>query len=159
MDHKLFFSDVRELRNKTNYSETAILILDNLNCHINDNFRELCENENIAVKSISPHSSDQPQPLDIGIFANLKYIMTNANNQKHLNPQSQRIIKMYDSYYTAASPRNAVKAFRSCGIISEYDIEKQCAYASIDTRYAKKVRHLQPQPPHGLDSDKQRVYL
>ena len=154
-----FFSDVKEMRNKENYSETAILILDNLNCHVSDNFRELCEIENIAVKPIPPHSSDQLQPLDIGIFANLKYIMTNANVQKHLNPQSRRIIKMYDSYYAAASPRNAVKAFRSCGIVSEYDIESQCAYARIDTSYAKKVRHLQQQSSSVLASDKLRVFL
>ena len=66
---------------------------------------------------------------------------------------------MYDSYYAAASPRNAVKAFRSCGIVSEYDIESQCAYARIDTRYAKKVRHLQQQSSSVVASDKLRVFL
>lgn len=156
----MFYPEIREKRNISNFSETAILILDNLNCHTSDEFMQYSfEHENILIKPIPPHSSDQLQPLDLGIFSVLKRNLINFSPPRNLNKQTQNICKIYDAYRSATSPKNVIGAFRNAGIISEFDFNLSKLYANVDTSYATKVRHFNNSERLEMEGDKRRIYL
>ena len=46
--------------------------IDGFGCHQTDEFLELAAEANIICKFIPPHTSDQLQPLDLGVFGNQK---------------------------------------------------------------------------------------
>lgn len=86
---------------------------------------------------LPPHTSDQLQPLDLGIFAIQKRWQSNVSVDDTLNRQTKQLIKILDSYRMATTPKNVIGAFRKGGIVTYLDetltlrvrVERACATA------------------------------
>jgi hypothetical protein len=57
---------------KSNYTGVAVLLLDGCICHSTERVQTILDEQGILFHFIPPHSSDQTQPLDLGVFGNLK---------------------------------------------------------------------------------------
>ena len=65
---EIFFREVERRREVLHYEGLAILIIDGCSAHVSDWFLEECLFRRISVIFLAPHSSDQTQPLDLGVF-------------------------------------------------------------------------------------------
>jgi hypothetical protein len=52
-------------RNETGYQGSCVLIIDECSSHHSSNIDEWCYQNMIQIVILSPHSSDQLQPLDL----------------------------------------------------------------------------------------------
>ena len=73
--------------------------MNGFSAHQHEKFIDECEERNIKVIFLAPHSSDQTQMLDLGIFGVQKQLMLNIRiPHDNLNWQTMQVIKIYDSY-------------------------------------------------------------
>ena len=138
-----FLPEVRARRLLFQYSGPAILMLDGFGVHHSETFEKLCEDENIVVVYYPPHTSDQLQACDLGLFSNQKRWMSNVSLDQDLNRQTKQAIRIMDSLRMASTPKNIIGAFRRAGIVNRYDDNRQMLVAYVDRRYASAVRHYQ----------------
>lgn len=138
-----FLPEVRARRLLFQYSGPAILMLDGLAVHHSERFEKLCEDENIVVVYYPPHTSDQLQACDLGLFSNQKRWMSNVHLDQDLNRQTKQAIPIMDSVRMASTPKNIIDAFRRAGIVNRYDDDRQMLVAYVDRRCASAVRHYQ----------------
>ena len=94
----------------------------------------------MICKLIPPHTSDQLQPLDLGIFADQKRWQSNVSVDQELNRQTKQIIKICDSYRMATTPKNVVSAFRKGGLVTWLDEESLTLMVRVDRSFATAVR-------------------
>ena len=142
-----FFPEIRERRARLNYEGPVLLIMDGFGVHTSSAFEALCDDENVVVLLIPPHTSDQLQPCDLGLFAVLKRWQSNISLPKHLNRQTKQIIRMLDGLRMSTTPTNVIGAFRKAGIVGQFSIEKGRMMPIVDRDEALGVRHLRDQPP------------
>ena len=81
---EIFFPELAQRREIEDYQGPAFLLLDGLSSHHCDRFFELCDENNVIVKFLVPHSSDQCQPLDLVTFASVKKEFTKKKDLKGL---------------------------------------------------------------------------
>ncbi|KAK8835894.1 hypothetical protein M9Y10_040272 [Tritrichomonas musculus] len=89
----------------------------------NDIFLEECSKQRIIPFFLSPHSSDQTQPLDVSIFTMHKAKMNRMSVPEVLNKQSAQLIKIIDSFSQAITISKVIASFRGAGIVSSYTTE------------------------------------
>lgn len=145
-----YIKDVEAKRITHNYYGPAILILDGCSCHGTTEFVDILEEKNIFLRFIPSHSSDQIQPLDLGIFANLKGRMSNIYLDSDLSIQTREVIRIFDSFVMASLPRCIIGAFRRSGIVLRYSRNDETLLVDVDERYANNVRHFQQNPDISL---------
>ena len=133
--------EIRRKRNEHGYAGPALLLLDGFGCHHSPEFTEMMEEENILVVFFPAHTSDQIQPLDLGIFSNQKRWQSNIRVDASLNKQTKQVMKIIDSYRMATTPKNIVSAFRKSGIVTFVDRSKMELRARVDIACATSVRH------------------
>ena len=121
--------------------------MDGFGVHTSSAFEALCDDENVVVLLIPPHTSDQLQPCDLGLFAVLKRWQSNISLPKHLNRQTKQIIRMLDGLRMSTTPKNVIGAFRKAGIVGQFSIETGRMMPIVDRDEALGVRHLRDQPP------------
>ena len=148
-----FLPELRDRRAKLNYSGPALLLLDGFGVHHSAAFEAMCEEENIILLFYPPHSSDQLQPCDLGLFANQKRWSGNITVDSRLNRQTKQAIKILDSLGMAATPKNITGAFRKSDIVNRYDTDSGQLVAHVDRPSATAVRHYEdmealPEPVH-----------
>ena len=136
----IFFPEVQRRREVSGYYGMACLILDGCTCHATDWFLEECLFRNISVTFLAAHSSDQTQPLDLGIFSVAKAAQQRCRPSMELGQQTKQILKLLYGWHAAVTPPNIIGAFREGGIISE--LQNGVLVAKVDTRYARRVRHF-----------------
>ncbi|OHT04668.1 hypothetical protein TRFO_27741 [Tritrichomonas foetus] len=153
-----FFIEIRKKRSLVNYDGPALLLMDGLSVHGNSEFQEMCNENNVIIKFIPAHTSDQIQVLDLGIFANQKRWMHNLNYDDEYTWQTMQVMRMFDSFRMACSPKNIIAAFRRAGMISTYNIKTRVYDVTIDRRYATEVRHWEYQKPV-FKPNKNRIQL
>ena len=90
----VFLPDLRACRLQHGYQGPAVLILDGFGCHHSPAMQEMLEEENVVLQFLPPHTSDQLQPLDLGIFAIQKRWKSNVSVDDKLNGQTKQVIKM-----------------------------------------------------------------
>lgn len=139
---QIFIPSVEELRQKENYDGPAILILDGLSAHHSDDFLELCKDNNIIVKFLVPHSSDQCQPLDLVTFALVKREFTKKGFEQFNTYQSSQVIKMLTAWEKATAKSLVTSAFRRAGIIQYFNGDIMCV--EVDQSKADQVRNWTP---------------
>jgi hypothetical protein len=61
-----------EQRIKSDCTGAAVLILDGCICHNTERVQTILDEQGILLRFIPLHSLDQTQPLDLGVFGNLK---------------------------------------------------------------------------------------
>lgn len=121
------------------YEGPAVLIFDGFGCHLNSTFQELLENENIVCVQLPPHTSNQLQPCDLGIFANQKRRQNRVAVAAHWSRQTKQAIKMVGSFRLASTPKNVVAAFRKGGIVTFVCQTNLTSMTRVDRRAATAV--------------------
>lgn len=76
-------------------------------------------NENLIIHILPAHSSEQTQPLDLGIFAITKRFMSNYHYNHKLTRQTNRIICIHNSLIQATTWLSCGATFRRIGIDSQ----------------------------------------
>lgn len=150
-----FFPEIRRRRAEFSYGGPCLLIMDGFGCHQTDEFLELAAEENIVCKLIPPHTSDQLQPLDLGVFGNQKRWQGNITVDTDLNRQTKQVIKIYDSYRMATTPKNVIGAFRKGGLVPWFDPTTMTLMLRVDRRCATAVREMEGEDP-GRDAVEER---
>ena len=136
---------LKSRKDQLGWEHHAVIILDNCSCHMSQKVADECENQNIILIFIPPHSSHLLQPLLIGIFGIHKQAQSRIFLPRDLNVQSKQIIKMYSGFQSIANPPNIISAFKSCGTCSYVENgtlflmidpnqvrEKNCEFVGID---------------------------
>ena len=142
-----FLPELQRKRDMFNYRGKALLIMDNLIAHTNViNKLELNSYPNklnLQVKWIPPHSSDQTQALDLGLFGIQKQIAQNLKNSKELSKFNNRLSKALQSLHQASTKKNIVSAFNSAGITRlPGESADSPIIIQVDRRKARAVRHF-----------------
>ena len=150
---------VRQRRAELSYDGPCLLLLDGFGCHQTDEFLELLNEHNIVWRFIPPHTSDQIQPLDLGVFANQKRWQSNITVDADLNRQTKQVIKICDSYRMATTHKNVVGAFRKSGIVTWLDEATLVLMVRVDVSYATALRDVDDPVPTRLAGDKDRMRI
>ncbi len=138
-----FLTSLHNLRQKYQYNGKAIVIMDGLKAHYNLIEKIDCQNENIIFHFLVAHSSDQTQPLDLGIFGVMKHFEQNFQNIKQLSRQTNQIIKVIKCLYQASTPPNCKAAFKAAGITGKITNQNGnfIEFSQFDLTNCIKVRH------------------
>jgi hypothetical protein len=106
------------------------VILDGCTCHGSDFF--LDESTHTGVRPPFPpaNSSDETQPLDLGIFALEKAEAAQTKPCPAQNPETRQIVKALNGYQKACCPDNITSAVRRAGIVTDWSSEHQILEAA-----------------------------
>ena len=137
-----FLPEIRDRRAKLDYTGPALLLLDGFGVHHSAAFEAMCQEANIILMFYPPHTSDQLQPCDLGLFGNQKRWQANISVDKTLNIQTRQVIRILDALRMAATPKNIAGAFRKSGIVNIYDASSGRLVARVDRQCATEVRHF-----------------
>ena len=121
---------------------------------------ELASEANIICKFIPPHTSDQLQPLDLGVFGNQKRWQGNITVEADLNRQTKQVIKIYDSYRMATTPKNVIGAFRKAGLVVWFDTTTMMLMLRVDRQFATAIRDNENEmPTRNTAEERQRIRI
>ena len=152
-------NDLHRRRRESGYDGPALLLLDGCTCHDREALERKLEDENVLLMFIPPHSSDQIQVLDLGIFGVMKQRMAQIKTDVHLSHLSRQVVKSYNAWQIATLPSNISGAFRRAGIHVEWKSNEQRSYIYVDERTADAVRHFQRIPEWLIEPDRRRTRL
>ena len=152
----IFLVELTRKRVKYQYQGPALLILDNLlahkkiiGCPIEKDYIFLAP-YNLHVLFLVPHSSNQTQPLDLGIFGIQKGYSQNIRNIKNLSPYSNMLNKAIKSMQQASTTDNIIKAFAAAGIVRtlKYDERSRCVKIAliVNRNRCIAVEHIEHEP-------------
>ena len=155
-----FFPEFQRRRREFSYDGPGLLIMDGFGCHQTDEFLELALEANIICKFIPPHTSDQLQPLDLGVFGNQKRWQGNITVEADLNRQTKQVIKIYDSYRMATTPKNVIGAFRKAGLVVWFDTTTMMLMLRVDRQFATAIRDNENEmPTRNTAEERQRIRI
>ena len=140
----VLFPEIRRRRVEYHYRGTAVVTMDGCSAHFSDYFMDECSFHGVYPFTEPAGTSDQVQPLDLGIFGIQKALKKQSSKFAHLSENSQNIIGVVDSWHKATTPSNIVSAFNQAGIYVVRDGEKEYVQASIE--YARAVRGIEHKP-------------
>ena len=149
--------DIRHRRQLHRYDGPGILIFDGFGCHLTEDFLALMEDENIVCVQLPPHTSDQLQPCDLGIFSNQKRWQSRVTVDPRWSRQTKQIVRIVDSFRLATTPKNVVAAFRKSGIVTFLD-QNLTLRARVDRCFATAVRDVEDPAPEDHEG-KRRVKI
>jgi hypothetical protein len=138
---EVLFPYIKMTRERLQYDGPALVILDGCSCHGSDSFDQACMELGVELAFLPPHTSDQIQPLDLGIFAVQKIEASRTRPSPDLNPQTQQLVKILNGYTKACCPNNITSAFRRAGIVTYWSVEHKEILATVDRETATEVRH------------------
>ena len=138
---EILFPEIRKRRILYNYWGEAILTMDGCKAHFSDHFLDQCSYENVHPIPEPPGTSDQVQPLDLGIFGPMKAVQRPIR-QKNLKQSSKNIMTMVDSWLKTVVPSNVTAAFEAAGIFGEVNKDNVCV-ARANLEYARAVRNME----------------
>jgi hypothetical protein len=136
---EVLFPYIERTRKELEYTGDAIVILDGCTAHTNDLFQDNASYNGVELVFLPAHTSDQTQPLDLGIFGTQKSEASRIHPHNNLNVQSQKIYKALCGYHKATTRPNIISAFRRSGIIANWSNEHNCLLATINRNEAKNV--------------------
>ena len=147
--------------------DRAVLILDGCSSHLKDRFRQVLEEHRVTMRFLVPHTSHLTQPLDVGIFGWVKYLIRSnasytvnirnidsaaadeeAAEREHREPSAERgkklaefILTILQAYHQATTPPRVVSAFEQVGICSRIanDVDLVQRVAFVDPTRARLV--------------------
>jgi hypothetical protein len=152
-----FLPLVRARREKLGYVGPAFLILDGMSAHDSDWFFCACDDAGVVPIFLPPHSSDQTQALDLGIFGIQKMAMGRIHPPEWLTPQTQILMKILGAWQAVTTPPNVVSAFSQMGLSMHWDAEHQCNCVRVVRDLARKLRA--PRSKEELKDMKKRLKL
>jgi hypothetical protein len=98
---KTFIPEHRRRREAFRYAEPAGFVLHNCRLHITNRFAEACDRERALPDHCFSYSSNQPQPLDLSIFAIRKTLPARVNRLDSRNIQSRHIAQSISTFLSA----------------------------------------------------------
>lgn len=113
----IFLQELHYLRSRYNYFGRAVIITDGLFAHHKAFDQINLQQENIYIHYLAAHSSDQTQPLDLGIFGGMKRFIPNYKNKSDLSLTGNQILKIHQALEQMCSEQNCRSAFRAAGLI------------------------------------------
>jgi hypothetical protein len=140
----VFIPHVQTRQVLTDYTGGAILIFDSCMDHRTSVLQDLLRSNNIIVAILPPHSSYQTQPLDLGVFANVKRSYTTPISTRTMSIQTGQIVHMFDTWLRGILPRLIVSAFRSAGFVPVQGHGE--VHLRVDRNAATRVRHWTEAP-------------
>ena len=72
VEYLKFLFNVQTAKRCYNQTETRLLIVDGHNSHFSNEFIDYCDDNNIQLFCLPPHSTHVLQPLDVGLFGPLQ---------------------------------------------------------------------------------------
>jgi hypothetical protein len=127
-------------RERLLYSGPAYLIMDGCSTHLSDEFCDLCLEYGVEIELLPAHTSDQLQPLDLGIFAIQKQAMGRIHPPPWVNPLTAQLQKILGSFRAVTVRPNVVAAFQQGGIVSRWDPEHESLLAQVNVSLVRKAR-------------------
>ena len=143
-----FIPAVNAKKAKYEYDGMTLLIMDNLISHRNVveklGISSYPNDLNIRVLWLPPHTSDQIQPLDLGIFGVQKSKSQNIKPKKGITKQTNLLKKALVGLHQASSKPSIVSAFCAAGIIRNITIVGDTVFIKlfVDRSKAIAVRHF-----------------
>jgi hypothetical protein len=128
------------MRKSQDYAGSIFLILEGFAAPISDAVEEQCLFYGVMLTIIPPHTSDQLQLLDLGLFAVQKLECHHVHPDIDLNTQTVKILKMPCSFQKALTPLNIIKVFRWAGLVSRWDGATKTFICHSDRDCRKDVR-------------------
>lgn len=107
---------VHERRRALGYDGPAVLTMDRCSCHCGATLQSLCEQNGIRLVYLPPHSSDQTQVCDLGLFGNLKAAQSRIHVPDGMSLQSRQVIRIISAFQATCHPLAVTSAFRRAGI-------------------------------------------
>jgi hypothetical protein len=140
----ILIPEIMRRRNSTGYIGAVILILDGCSVHYSEFFEDELLHAGIIPIYLTPHSSDQCQPLDLLVFALHKQFIHRIKIRAPLSVLSKQIIKILDGWVQATTPNNVISSFRRAGIVFREDLQDPSfpCYSRVCPSKAKSVRHF-----------------
>ena len=143
-----FLVQLRAKRKKYNYVGLTIVIMDNHRSHhkivggsdLNEKVTYI-HAENLLIVWLVPHSSEQTQPLDLGIFAVQKRETQKQKKHANLTSFTNTIIRALTGMQKASTSINIVGAFNAAGIVIDVKGPQCTQILAIDRSRAHAVRH------------------
>jgi hypothetical protein len=135
--------DIR--RAELSYQGWAVLLLDGCSCHCSEQTSEQCASHGVIVIMLPPHSSDQTQALDVGMFAIHKAVMRRVFAPNWLSNQSKQIYRMLGAWQAVSTPPNIISAFKQVGIHVEWSDDHKTLLTRVDPSTARRLR--EPRTP------------
>jgi hypothetical protein len=86
-------------------------MLDGCTCHSLTGLESKLKQNNISLIVIPPHSSNQTQRLDLGVFAAVKRYYMHALTVRTVSAQGSQVIRMFDAWIHGSIPRAIVNTF------------------------------------------------
>jgi hypothetical protein len=144
-------------RHVMNYHGPALLLLDGCTAHTLERVDAELRANGINVKPIPPHSSDQVQALDLGIFGTFKRYYTRPLSVHVTSRQTGQAIRMCNAWIEATVPHVIVGAFRRSGLVPIQG-ENGLFYLQIERNQARQLRHWRNAPftEDGMGDDGRR---
>ena len=134
-----FIRKLQELRNLHKYSGPGMLLLDGAPQHFNASVFKMCEENNLYVVFLAPHSSNQTQPMDLGIFHvhKEKIRHTNLDSYDDSNFVSA-IVQLYNAWQLTATTQNIIGAWKAMGATYEV-LPGMCSIVRFNMDFAIKI--------------------
>jgi hypothetical protein len=108
---------VVQLRAEYRYNGVGAILLDGCTVHTTSMFTDTCADLNLQVYYLPPHSSNQTQPLDLGLFhihkARIRRVKLDADDSLLVD----RICAIYNSWQASATALNITRAWEAAGAI------------------------------------------
>ena len=135
-----YFAEKRQI---FQYDGKAVIIMDNLKAHeiAVYELQEELQRANIAIQWLVPHSSDQCQMLDVGIFCFQKRKYSHFKPDNRYQKQTRQIIKLLESICESTTKRKCFLAFKQCGIFCDTTSTEYTPIVNVGL--ARSVRHYQ----------------
>lgn len=142
---EVFIPFLQNQKRRYNYSGKTILLLDGLKAHASvlEELQQCLNENNITPIFLIPHTSDQCQPLDLGVFSNQKRITQSYRIPWQLSNQSKQILKVLYGIFNSTNPIQCCSAFRQAGIVYVENFDEPIPRIEIRRGCARAVRHYQ----------------
>ena len=135
----VFVPTVCEIRQKYGYDGPGLMIADGCTAHQTPRFKQACEELNIRLFFLPPHSSNQLQVLDLGVFAIHKSLIKKVKLDEIASEAElvQIIIKIMSSWTSVCTPANLQSAWRAMGAV--YNLDDEMVYLTFNKAFAIKL--------------------
>jgi hypothetical protein len=137
---EVLFPDFDETREKLQYDEHTMVLLDGCSAPHGDWFERECLYQAFHCTLLPSHPSDQLQPLDLAIFGIDKSEAARHRPSRGLNPQTIKVIKMVEGDRRVARPNNPTMSVKWGGIVVRWDYRRRSLVANFSHDATIQVR-------------------
>jgi hypothetical protein len=96
----------------------------------------------VVLHWLPPHSSDETQPLDLGVFGLTRQALRRVRTNPEKTAQSNQWIRMLCAWHVAATPRNVIGRFRPAGLVVHWDAGQERLMARVKLAAADRAREV-----------------